>query len=457
MIDFTTFILVLGALQLICTFVGSRSSGQLINQSDYFLASRQVHCFPLAMTFLATQIGGGIILGAANEAYHFGWSVLFYPLGLSLGFAFLACGIGKRLAQFDVATVAQLLETVYRSQQLRRLASLLSIASLFMILTAQLIASRQFLWSIGIGRLDLFIAFWAIVFLYTTARGLRGIIAIDIVQAGFFIIVFAAAFANIFFFDNFSFPELMVQQEEFILDTSKLTGWLLMPLLFIVIEQDMAQRCFAARSPAIVTHAAAWSAAATFFIAAVPISLGILGKMKQISIPEGESALMAVVKHVMNPHMAALVGCAVIMAIVSTAVSLINAISSNITQDFFSPKPNSQGQKDVRLSRWISSGIASAALFFSLFSNEIVDVLIQSYELSVSCFFVAVFTALFHKNADKSSAYASLFCGAAGFILFRFISCPVPRELATLLLSAMGYIIVALWQQLRKPSEAMGL
>ena len=104
------------------------------------------------MTFVATQIGGGLVLGAAEEAYQFGWTVLLYPLGACLGFVVLALGVGKNLARFQVSTVAEFFEVVYRSPLLKKMASLLSITSLFMILMAQVIASRKFMVSLGDGQ-----------------------------------------------------------------------------------------------------------------------------------------------------------------------------------------------------------------------------------------------------------------------------------------------------------------
>src|SRR4051812_25882927 len=113
--DTTVFVGVLALLQLICLWAGKRASNNLRNQQDYFLAGKEVRFFPLLMTFVATQIGGGLVLGAAQEAYQFGWSVLLYPLGACLGFVVLALGIGKKLARFSVSTVAELLEVVYGS------------------------------------------------------------------------------------------------------------------------------------------------------------------------------------------------------------------------------------------------------------------------------------------------------------------------------------------------------
>ena len=143
------FFIFLFALQAVCLLVGRSFAKELKTQEDYFLAGRGIKFFPLMMTFLATQVGGGLILGSAEEAYQFGWGVLLYPLGASLGLMLLGSGIGSRLAQFKVSTVAQILEVVYGSATLKKIASLLSIISLFLILIGQIIASKKFMVSVG--------------------------------------------------------------------------------------------------------------------------------------------------------------------------------------------------------------------------------------------------------------------------------------------------------------------
>lgn len=106
--NISVFISLLFGLQLFYWFVGRRASKNLKDKEDYFLAGKNVRLFPLMMTFLATQVGGGVILGAADEAYRFGWLVLLYPLGTVLGLILLGSGIGRKLAGFQVSTVAQL-------------------------------------------------------------------------------------------------------------------------------------------------------------------------------------------------------------------------------------------------------------------------------------------------------------------------------------------------------------
>lgn len=430
------FIVLLFGLQAICLIVGKKASKHLKDQDDYFLAGKSVRFFPLMMTFLATQVGGGLILGAAEEAYQFGWSVFFYPLGATLGLLVLGLGIGKKLAQFKVSTVAQILEVVYGSPVLRKIASILSVISLFMILIAQVIASQKFLFSLGVTNPFIFIGFWAIVVFYTVQGGMKAVVATDIIQAAFFMIVFLFCLGFAMYVDPISFlPSTQLSQTVFV--PSKLCGWLFMPLLFMVIEQDMAQRCFAGKSPSIVSKASLVAGICTLIICVVPIFFGVLGKVYGIDVPQGASVLMTMVAKMTNPWITAVVGCAILAAIISTADSLINAISSNLSSDFsfrFLQKKN-----PVRFVQAMTAVISIAAIFCSFYFNNVVDLLIQSYELSVSCLFVPIFFALFKKQGSFLSALLAMLCGVLGFCLFRIVPIAFPKEIISVVLSLLGY------------------
>src|ERR1700722_17712789 len=102
------FVILLFCLQFFYWMLGKRASKGVMDQEEYFLAGKSVSFFPLMMTFLATQVGGGVILGAAEEAYRYGWSVLLYPLGAALGLIVLGIGAGRKLAGLGVNTIAEI-------------------------------------------------------------------------------------------------------------------------------------------------------------------------------------------------------------------------------------------------------------------------------------------------------------------------------------------------------------
>jgi SSS family solute:Na+ symporter len=415
------FIYILFVLQFFYWWIGKRSSQNVKTQEDYYLAGKSVSLFPLMMTFLATQVGGGLVLGSADEAYNYGWTVLCYPLGAALGLILLGLGLGARLARLPVSTVAQIFELVYRSPLLRKVAAALSVLSLFMILVAQVIASRKFLIAMGLSNPWIFSAFWAIIILYTVRGGLKAVISTDIAQAAFFSLIFFFSFGYVALQGD-----IPSSVETFAVSTSKLTGWLFMPLLFMIIEQDMGQRCFAGKSPKIVSQASLLAGLIALAICAVPVYFGVLAKSSGLVIPPGSSVLMVAISTWTNPWITTLVGCAILAAIVSTATSLINAISSNLANDFF------QERGSLRSMQWMTAGFSVGALVVAFSFNNVVDILIQSYELSVSALFVPIFFSLFRKTANTRSAALAMVMGMIGFFF--------TTELISLLLSAVGFV-----------------
>ncbi len=431
------FVSILFGLQLFYWLTGRRASRNLQGKEDYFLAGKNVQFFPLMMTFLATQVGGGMILGSAEESYRFGWAVLLYPMGVALGLILLGSGIGRRLAGFQASTVSEIMEQVYGSVLLKKITSVLSVISLFMVLVAQIIASNKFLVSLGLENTSLFILFWSIVIIYTAQGGLRAVISTDMVQAAFFSGVLLLAFGLVLWMQPSTSSLSMPQFESFGRVSSSWCGWLLMPLLMMVIEQDMAQRCFAGASPKVVSKASLWAGVMAMGVGFIPVFLGCLASSAGMEISPGGSVLMATIAKMTNPWITALVGCAVLAAIVSTATSLINAISSNLSSDF--KLAFVQKIDPMKIAKGITCLISIAAVFFAFYFDNVVGMLIQSYELSVSCLFVPVFMALFNKKGHFWTALLAIACGGIGFFLFRIFPVPFPKEIASIGLSLAGY------------------
>lgn len=169
----------------------------------------------------------------------------------------------------------------------------------------------------------------------------------------------------------------------------------------------------------------------------VPVFFGTLANVTGLEVPPGSSVLMTMIARATNPWITALVGCAVLAAIISTVTSLINAISSNLSGDFqLSWLKNIDS---MRMVKGITCFISIGAIFFTFYFDNIVDLLIQSYELSVSCLFIPVMMALYRKQGGFLAALLAIIMGTVGFFLFRIYPIDFPKEIASIMLSMIGF------------------
>lgn len=425
------FIFLLVTLTLASLWIGKKATKEIVTQEDYFLGGRSLGVFALAMTLLATQLGGGALMGAAEEAYLRGWGVLFYPLGMVIGLAIMGLGFGARIRSFNLTTVAELFEKRYGSPFLRKVAAALSIFSLYLILVGQAIAAKKFFGSLGFTEVP-FCLFWGALILYTTMGGLKAVVNTDMLQASFILGVFLLVFLS-----GINFPETIPTQLP-VEAVSKSSGlpwmtWLLMPLLFMLIEQDMGQRCFAARRPRTVSLASFLAAALLLISCVCPIFFGVMAQKYQLSIPEGSSVLLTATYALTNPSIATFMVCAVLMAILSTADSLLNSIGSNLACDFPAFK-----QKSLNFSRCLTAIVGLSTIVLAFLFDNVVSVLMFSYELSVSVLCVPILVGIWKKEPRRASAVFSMVFGALG--LFFFHSLPF-KELLTIGTSLVGFYL----------------
>lgn len=442
------FLSIFSALGIFYFFIGLYASKNIKTNDDYFLANRDLGFWPVTFTLIATQLGGGMLLGTAEQAYRIGYWGILYTLGMSLGFLMLGLGFAAKLRSLNVSTTAELFETKYGSPALKKIASLLSIATMGGILVAQVVASKSLLTGLGITSEWIFIAFWAFVIIYTMVGGLKAVVFTDVAQVWVIILVFGCIFLYGLFTEPSSFftvNSLSALQNKFLLDgstitTSSLLATILLPALFSLIEQDLAQRFFAARTQRIAALSAIAASVFLLCFSFIPIYFGMKAHALNLSLAAGSSPLIPVIELLTNQLVVILAVCGIIAAITSTADSLLCAVSSNLAQDFdFS----FIGITDrLKLSQGVTLITGITALCASyVVPQDIIGILISSYEISVSCLLVPLLFSYYGTNLKKKAAIWSIIFGLAGFIIFRFFPIPLPKEIAAVILSLVGYLI----------------
>ena len=450
----------LGAFGLTYYFIGKSASKKMNDNEGYFLGGRSLGFFSLTLTLLATQLGGGTMQGASEEAFSKGWVVLFYPAGMCFGFLALALGFGAKLRKLGLSTVAELFEKVYRSPSFRKLASLISILTMFAVLVGQGVAARKFFGSLGFDSPLIYIGFWLLILVYTVIGGLKAVVNTDVVKAIFIMIVLAV----VTFAAQFGLSQATLIAPQFVATSSgsiPWVSWFLMPMLFMVFEQDMAQRCFAAKSGKAVTVAGILAALLLFGSSIFSVYFGMKAAQMGIDPNAGKSVLFEAIIQLTSPVVATFFSVAFVMIILSTADSLLCSVSSNLALDFpigkglsdrFPLSKKTRGKQQVVLSQALTLVVGLAAMSCSFCFDRVLPLLLQGYEFSVVTLFFPVVMALFLKRPRIAAAITSMSMGALGFFLFRIWEIPFPKEVVSLAMSFVGFWSVQTYLSRKEPA-----
>ncbi len=378
------------------------------SDSDYFGNQKTVSFVPLTLTILATQLGGGAMLGCSDAAFRVGpWAIL-YVVGIALGLWIIAIYLARPLQNLNVATIATAMGQAFSSKFVLKFTSICSIITLFAILTGIASAFRKLLLTLGIDNEIAILGTWGAFLLYTTQGGYRAVVRSDMVQIIYIVAVLillgwnlatsnldiAGAIASDAFTHDFPFID-----------------WVVVPTLFIMISQDMGQRCFSAASARTLKTAMITSGFALIGATAVCVLIGMLGKTMNIPMDGQRSILIEVTQLSFPSYVTSLLASAIVMAIVSTADSLLSALTTNIAIDF--------DIKAMGATKAVSLGAGALAMGLSYINSDIIGMMLLGYELSVMAITVPFVMAFFLRKPNKAAAKAAILLGSLSFIIAR--------------------------------------
>jgi len=419
-------------------FVGYISTKNVKSYDHYFLAGRKLGIFSVCISLLATQIGGGVIVGTSQASYKYGIYGIFYTLGLSLGFIALAFFGAKQLREKNISTVAELFEKEYNSVFLKKVASSISIVSLYGIVISMIVSTKAILIALGIKNELMLYAFWVAVITYTVSRGFKAVVYINIVKITTIFIIFSTVIAYYAFvkfeYIQFSLDNLLISVE----NTKDIPfgGYILIPFLFIFIEQDMAQNFFAAKNTKVAYTSAFIAGFLLLIFSFVPVLFGVAARSMS-DMPEGANEMMFFFAHTSNPFITTIVSIAILAAIVATGDSLLCAIGTNLALDFGARSAN-----NLIYSRILTMTLGVAGIAIAHYFHDIIKIMLISYEIMICTLFFPIVASYFNFKNSTSFAYIAIFIGLMGFILHeKFmipLDYPITREIFCISLSFLA-------------------
>lgn len=357
------------------------------DQEDYALAGRSLPIYVLVGTLIATWMGAGTVMGGANSlGYSFGFGVaIAFSLASPIGQLVLTY-ISKKIRRQNAQTVPEVIERVY-GPEARFISTMIILLAYLGVVAYQFLGVGSLLQSIlGISvEVGTIIAFVVIIAtslfggLYSVAYtdfvscvmiliGLFVGVPLAVVHAGGFESVVARLPEGHMGFGNLSFVQVL--------------GFFLPTFVYLMGDQNMYQRFFAAKDEDTAMKGGLWWSLLTLLIGVV-ISIAAITARALYPDIEASQAFIHLSQHGMPKLIGGISIAAIAAFIVTTANSFLLSIGINTSEDIYARyfNRNADNRQMLRVSRACVLGLGILGYILIKFFPNLLALQMYAYTM----------------------------------------------------------------------------
>lgn len=414
----TTITIVLLALYVIAIIAIGVWNSKNDSSEDYFLASRKLPAWLLAITFIASWWGGGSAIDLVDHAHNNGLSSFWiYGVPVLIATALMYV-FSKGIRNIGTISQPELMSQRYNDNASLMLTIFIII---FMVIAAAvqvIVMGRFFHAFFDIGYENGAILGTVIVLTYSMFGGFKGVVLTDLLQFVFFL------FTGIFlFWLTYSRSGGMESVETYALANAK-EGYTSFfsnvadNLAYVItfgtswmIQANIWQRISAAKKGSDAKKMMLIS-----FLAFIPLYLmvtytGVFASVLYDTVPE-TGIIPDLISKLSNPVLSAILFVGLCSAIMSTMDSLINTGALSLTVDVYQKHINkaTSPKRSVMVARISTLIMAAVALIMALKIQSVLTISwIASDFLTSGAFVPLVLGFLWHRGTAKAATVSMLF------------------------------------------------
>jgi len=433
---------------------------------EYFLGSRSLGGFVLAMTMMATYGSASSFIGGPGVAYNkgLGW-VLLSMAQLPAGY-FVLMILGKRFAimarKYKAITLNDFLKARYQSTWVGILGAISIILFIFASMAAQWVGGAWLIETVtGIPYNIALIIFTFSVLVYVVVGGFRAVALTDAIQGsvmffGTIILLIAVVVAG------GGVENLMT---ELIQDNPNLVSpfgsageltplyvssfWILVGVGVVGLPQ-VTVRAMSYKNAKAMHQAIIIS---TIFVGIIMLGMHLIGVFARPIIPGvevGDTVMPKVTLEVLPPFLAGIILSVPLAAMMSTIDSLLIMVSSALVKDIYISyiKPKA-GNREIQ---WVSFAVTTLlGILVAIFSLSPPEFLITlnlfAFGGLEATFVWPVVLGLYWRKGNKFGAVSSMVAGMASYILFQTYApefLGMHTVVMPILISLVVYVMVSL-------------
>lgn len=459
-------------IYLIAVFLVGFYSTKYLKKSDgflqeYFLGSRGLNGFVLAMTMVATYGSASSFIGGPGIAYKMGLAwVLLAMTQLVTGYFTLSV-LGKKFAimsrKINAVTLIDFLRERYQSKWVAILSAIAIVAFLFSAMTAQWVGGGRLIQSMtGISYTTALFIFAISVLVYVVIGGFRAVVITDSIQGvvmavGTIVILIGTVIAggglsHIFHQLAAINPNLISPYgaDRSLTPAYISSFWILVGVGVVGLPQITVRAMSYKNSRSM--HRAIMIG--TFVVGIIMLGMHLTGVLARVVLPGvkvGDEVMPLVALKVLPNWLAGIVLAAPMAAIMSTVDSVLLIVSSSVVKDIYINyiKPEASNDHVQKLSFGVTAVIGVLVFVMAIHPpNLLVWLNLFSFGGLEAAFIWPVILGLYWKKGNAYGAVTSMIVGVVTYILFsqHIFTSPFGMHavVAPIALSFVSYIIATL-------------
>ncbi|QWF76893.1 sodium:solute symporter [Amycolatopsis sp. CA-230715] len=434
-------------------------------KSDYLVAGRRLGWFMYSGTMSAVVLGGASTVGGVKLGYTYGISGAWLVITIGIGILVLHALFARRLVKLRVYTVGEMLDLRYGGSTSTISGVVMWGYTLMLTVTSTLAFATIFKVLFGVPSVAGIAIGGAIVVLYSVLGGMWSITLTDIAQfviktIGILFVLLPVSIGAAGGFDG-----LRARLDASFFDFTAIGGETIFTYVLVygfglLIGQDIWQRVFTARTPAVATGGGVLSGAYCLVYGVAGALIGTAAKALYPSLASAQDAFATIVEDLLPAGVRGLVLAAALSAMMSTASGALIACSTVSTSDLLAKlrrggKPGDGAE--LRRNRWTTLVLGLLSIGIAMIVTDVVAALTVAYNILVGGLLVAILGALFWKRGTRAGALASMLVGSVVVIVSMVTAGLDANEPIYFGLGAslVAYVVTSLVTK-RTPPEVLG-
>jgi SSS family solute:Na+ symporter len=370
-------------------------------------------------------LGGASTIGGVGLGYEYGISGMWLVVSIGVGILVLHALFARRLVRLKVYTVGEMLDLRYGGRTSAVSGIVMWGYTLMLTVTSTLAFATIFKVLFDLPNWAGIAVGGSIVVLYSVLGGMWSITLTDIAQfviktIGILVILLPVAISSAGGFSGMS-EKLDASFFSFTsIGTDTIITYFVIYTFGLLIGQDIWQRVFTARTPAIATSGGITSGVYCLVYGLAGALIGTAAHALYPDIASAQDAFATIVERLLPTGVRGLVLAAALSAMMSTASGALIACSTTTTSDLLTKLGLKKGG-EVSRNRIATLLLGLLAIGIAMIVDDVVNALTIAYDILVGGLLVAIVGALFWRRGTRQGAYASMVAGTISVIAFMVI------------------------------------